>query len=159
MFTPQKAVYALRACAILSASIMAVLMLGPFQGLEHVFGLSDKAAHGIAFFSATLGAFCIAPHSRRHDLALVVLGFAVVCEILQCFVGRSMSLMDLLADVTGIGIALIPGAVENFRRMVRTHPHLTFAQIRLYDRRVAGRRASVASQAAAVMPVSSDRAR
>lgn len=135
MLTPRNIVNLLRVCAIFMGIGIAVLMLGPFQGLERIFGLSDKGAHAVAFFAATIGVFSIVPNWRRHDLALIVLGVALVSELAQGFVGRSMSMMDFLADVAGIGVALVPGAVESLRRLARTHPDLTFAQIRFYDRR------------------------
>jgi VanZ family protein len=140
MFTPRSTVRLLRVGAVLCGIGMAVLMLGPFQGLEHVVGLSDKSAHAVAFYAATLGTFSIAPRWRRHDLALLVFVAAIASEIFQGFTGRSMSLSDLLADLTGIGIALVPGAVETLRRLARAHPDLTFAEIRFYDRRKRGGR-------------------
>ena len=115
--------------------LLAFLMLGPFQGLERAFGLSDKAAHAIAFFAATTGLFLIAPGWRRSDIALGAAGFGVAIEALQGLTGRSMSATDVLADLLGIGVALIPGLIEQVRWMARAHPDLTLAEINAQDRR------------------------
>ena len=55
MLTPRRIVMAARLGFALAALGMAVLMLGPFQGLEQVFGLNDKAAHVIAFYGVASG--------------------------------------------------------------------------------------------------------
>jgi VanZ family protein len=137
--TPRRLVLILRVCAIACGFGMAVLMLGPFQGLEHVFGLGDKPAHAIAFFFVSTGLFAIIPNWRRGDISLGVLGVAVLSEVLQAMTGRSMSLTDLMADTTGVLIALLPGWIERLRLLARTSPDATFAQIRAGDRRRARR--------------------
>ena len=57
MLTPRRIVMAARLFFALAALGMAVLMLGPFQGLEQVFGLNDKAAQVIAFYGVASGLF------------------------------------------------------------------------------------------------------
>lgn len=133
--TPRKIVRLARAGAAVSTLLLAFLMLGPFQGIEQAFGLSDKAAHAIAFFAATTGLFLIAPKWRRGDIALGAAGFGVLIELLQGLTGRSMSVTDVLADFLGIGVALIPGLIEQIRWMARAHPDLTLAEIARQDRR------------------------
>jgi VanZ family protein len=133
--TPRRLVLILRVLAIACGLGMAVLMLGPFQGLEHVFGLGDKPAHAIAFFCVTTGLFAVAPHWRRGDLALGVLLAAVLSEMLQALTGRSLSATDLMADTAGIVVALAPGLVERLRFLARTCPDAGFAEIRARDRR------------------------
>lgn len=154
MLTPRNIVRLLRACAAICGVALAVLMLGPFQGLERAFGLSDTSAHVIAFFAVTTGAFAIAPTWRRKDIALGVLAIAVISEILQGLTGRSVSVLDLAADALGITVAIIPGAIESLRRVARLYPDLTFAQIRMYDRRSAGR-ARMPAPDPAVFPATS----
>ncbi|MBN9318548.1 MAG: hypothetical protein J0I28_02515 [Caulobacterales bacterium] len=110
-------------------------MLGPFQGLEESFGLSDKAAHALAFYATTLGLFLAAPRMRRMDLALGVLGFGLVMEGLQGVAGRDISLWDFAADAAGVAAAVAPGMVERLRHHVRTNPYMTFAEIGARDRR------------------------
>lgn len=133
--TPRKIVRLARVGAAVSTLLLAFLMLGPFQGLEQAFGLSDKAAHAIAFFAATTGLFLIAPKWRRGDIALGAAAFGVAIEALQGLTGRSMSVTDVLADFLGIGVALIPGLIEQVRWMARAHPDLTLAEIAEQDRR------------------------
>lgn len=117
-------------------------MLGPFQGLEHVFGLTDKPAHAIAAFAVTQILFAVAPRRRRTDLAVVMLVFGVLTELAQGLTGRSMFLADFSADALGIGIALLPGMIEQLRRLVRTSPDATFASLAWADRRRGGSRRS-----------------
>ena len=133
--TPRKIVRLARAGAAVSTLLLAFLMLGPFQGIEQAFGLSDKAAHAIAFFAATTGLFLIAPNWRRGDIALGAAALGVLIELLQGLTGRSMSMTDVLADFLGIGVALIPGLIEQVRWMARAHPDLTLAEIARQDRR------------------------
>jgi VanZ family protein len=125
----------LRLAAMACGLGMAVLMLGPFQGLEHVFGLGDKPAHAIAFFCMTNGLFAVAPGFRRGDIALSVLLVGVLSEVLQALTGRSMSVTDLMADTVGIVVALIPGWIERLRYLARVFPDTGFAEIRALDRR------------------------
>lgn len=133
--TPRTIVRFARAGAAVSTLSLAFLMLGPFQGLEQAFGLSDTAAHAIAFFAATTGLFLIAPNWRRGDIALGAAAFGVLIEGLQGLTGRSMSMTDVLADLLGIGVALVPGLIEQVRWMARAHPDLTLAEINALDRR------------------------
>ena len=133
--TPNRLVALLRLAAAVSAMWFTVLLLGPFQGLEQVFHLTDKEAHALAFFGVTLGLFAIAPRWRRTDLALAALAFGVFIELAQGLTGRSVSLLDLLADGVGILAALAPGLVERLRHHVRTSPDIDFATIRSLDRR------------------------
>lgn len=128
----------LRGCRVLlgaGVAVIAILMLGPFQGLEESFGLSDKAAHALAFYATTLGLFLAAPRMRRMDLALGVIGFGLVMEGLQGVAGRDVSLWDFVADAGGVAAAVAPGLVERLRHHVRTHPYMTFAEIAAGDRR------------------------
>lgn len=114
---------------------MVVLMLGPYQGLEQSFGLTDKAAHALAFYVATLGLFLVAPTYRRDDLVLVVIAAAIVVEILQPFTGRTMSFSDVLAGLGGIMAAYLPGRIELIRHSARRYPYIPYSEIRARDRR------------------------
>ena len=135
LLTPRRIVLLLRICAVACGLGMAVLLLGPFQGLERVFGLGDKPAHAVAFFCVATGLFAIIPNWRRGDIALGVLLLGVLSEGLQGLTGRSMSLTDFMADASGVLIALIPGWIERLRLLARTHPDVGFAAIRAADRR------------------------
>lgn len=98
---------------------MCFFMFGPFQGLEETIGFTDKAAHGLAFYCLTLGLFVCFPRNRRTDLGLMVIGLAGASEVIQSFVGRTMSFEDFAADSTGIVAAMLPATVERFRRSTR----------------------------------------
>ena len=148
--TPRKIVRLSRVAAAISGFGLMVLMLGPFQGLEEAFGLSDKAAHAVAFFAATTGLFLIAPGWRRGDIALYAIGFGVLVELMQGLTGRSMSATDVMADGVGIAVALIPSLIEQIRWMARAHPDLTLAEIAAQDRR---RGASVVKPEVATDPL------
>lgn len=133
--TPRQIIRLSRLGAAVSGLALAGLMLGPFQGLEAAFGLSDTAAHAIAFFAATTGLFLVAPKWRRGDIAMGAIAFGVIIELLQGLTGRSMSVTDVLADLLGVAVALIPGTIEHLRWMARAHPDLTLAEIAAQDRR------------------------
>lgn len=133
--TPLNVVYLARVASGIAMLILPVLMLGPFQGLESAFGLSDKAAHLIAFYILTVLSFVVAPGRRRTDLAIMVLSFGVAIEAVQALTGRTLSLTDLLANGCGILAALLPGEVERLRVHARTNPYMSFSDIKRMDRR------------------------
>lgn len=135
ILTPLNAVALARLLGALGALGVVALTLGPFQGLEKTFGLSDKAAHAIAFYGLTLMAFTVAPARRRTDLAIMVLAFGLAIEVVQGLVGRSASVGDILADTAGVALALAPGLVERLRHHVRNNPSMTFSDIADLDRR------------------------
>ncbi|AQR63374.1 hypothetical protein BZG35_05550 [Brevundimonas sp. LM2] len=115
-------------------------MLGPFQGAEKAFGLTDTMAHAIAFYALSMGLFLCFPRWRRTDLAIVAMAIGVAVEVLQGMTGRSASVHDLLADGAGVLAATLPGLVERLRHQVRSNPYMSFADIRRYDRRTRRRR-------------------
>jgi VanZ family protein len=135
MFTPAHLILSARMAFVIGGAALAVVMLGPFQGAERALGLSDKAAHGLAFYTFTVLLFMAAPRTRRTDLALIVVGLAVASEVLQMMTGRSAELGDLGLDLLGIGAALAPALVERARHYARLHLNRTFADIRAADRR------------------------
>ena len=143
MLTPRRIVMAARLVFVMASLGMAVLMLGPFQGLEQVFGLNDKTAHGVAFYGVVSGLFLIAPRQRRDDLALFVIAVAFVAELLQGLTGRSVSIVDFLAGSAGVLAAWAPGRIEQIRQAFRRSPDLTFGQMARADRRLRRRRRAV----------------
>ena len=143
MLTPRRIVMAARLVFVMASLGMAVLMLGPFQGLEQVFGLNDKTAHAIAFYGVASGLFLIAPRQRRDDLALFVVAAAFAAELLQGLTGRSVSIVDFLAGSTGVLAAWAPGRIEQIRQAFRRSPDLTFGQMARADRRLRHRRMAV----------------
>jgi VanZ family protein len=140
MLTPNLVVNAARAILLLGALSAAILMLGPFQGLEHIVGLGDKTAHAIAFGGLTAVAFTAFPRMRRSDLAWAALLLGGGVEAAQLFGGRSASLFDWLADGVGIGVIYGASIIEGVRKMARDHGEMSFAAIAQMDRRRPRRR-------------------
>jgi hypothetical protein len=138
--TPAHTLLAARGALLLAIGGLAVLMFGPFQGLEAELGLSDKAAHGLAFYGLTVGLFATAPRLRRGDLVWVALLLASGSELLQSAVGRDGDMLDLAADAAGVMAAWLPQLAADFRWKCRTYPDLTFDQIQQFDRRRGRRR-------------------
>jgi hypothetical protein len=152
MFTPRLLVNCFRRVAVACGIGLCVLLLGPFQGLEREFGLTDKEAHVSAFFCLTAALFAVAPKWRRLDLGLMALAFGLTIELLQGMVGRSMSVSDFVADALGVGAALAPGVIEQLRYQRRRYPDVDFATLRLLDRRRAKRHRSVMPSAPSQAP-------
>lgn len=135
MITPSRLLVLIRLAVASGAGLAAVLMFGPYQGLERSFGLNDTAAHAIAFYLGALALFAVAPSRRRDDLILFAVAAALAVEVLQPLTGRSASITDFLAGVAGVMAAYAPGKIEAFRRTARRYPHLSYAEIRVRDRR------------------------
>jgi VanZ family protein len=157
MLTPNHVVTTARVALVTGALTAAALMLGPWPGLEQVFGLSDKAAHTIAFGGLVAVSFLAFPRMRRNDLALaaVVLGASV--ELAQMFTtDRSASLGDLLADATGVAIVYLASHIENVRALARQRGGASFAEIAAQDRRRGARRPAPVIQTAFPTPMEAE---
>lgn len=135
MLTPNHVMIAARAVLVIGAATAATLMLGPFQGAEAVFGLTDKSAHAIAFGGLTAVSFAAFPRMRRSDLARAALILGGAAEVAQMFGGRSASLADWAADAAGIGTVYGSSLIESARKMARDHGALPFSTITAMDRR------------------------
>jgi VanZ family protein len=96
-------------------AVLLVLMLGPFQGLEHTVGLTDKAAHAVAYYFVTLVAFAAFPDVRRTDTAGMVFMIATGIEAVQGFTNRTVSIADLGANSVGVLAAVLPAIVDRWR--------------------------------------------
>ena len=135
MLTPNHFVFCGRLALVVGLPVGLLLMLGPFQGAEHVFRLNDKAAHAIAFGCATLVLFVAMPRSRRGELALAVLALGALAEVVQGVVGRDADIFDLGADLAGIGVVYLLTQVETLRALARDQGSTSFRTIRAGDRR------------------------
>ncbi len=145
MFKPVHVVIAARVGLVVGSLTVAVLALGPFQGIEHLIGLGDKPAHAVAFGGLLAIAFLAFPRMRRNDLTLAVLVLGGAVEVAQLMAdGRSPSLMDWLADAVGVGVVYSVSMIEAVRKLAREQGDMTFAQIEAGDRRRGRRRYSVA---------------
>ena len=135
MTTPRQVVALARVLFIGFALVLTGALLGPFQGAEKHIGLSDVVAHVLAFYGLSVAILAVAPRSRREDLALIVVAFAIATEVIQGVTGRNMSLWDFGADMGGLVAAMLPSYVDRLRYLVRTQPDLDFAIIAAEDRR------------------------
>ena len=158
MLTPNHVVTTARAVLVAGALTAAVLMLGPWPGLEHVFGLSDKAAHALCFGGLVAVSFLAFPRMRRNDLALAAVLLGASVEVAQLFTtDRSGSILDLLADTAGVGAVLLTSHIENLRTLARQRGSATFAEIAAQDRRRGARRLAPVIQAVFPAPVEAER--
>lgn len=149
MLTPNHVVTTARAVLVGGALTAAVLMLGPWPGLEHVFGLSDKTAHAIAFGGLVAVSFLAFPRMRRNDLALAAVMLGASVEVAQLFTtDRSGSIADLMADTAGVGVVYLASHIENLRALARQRGAATFADIAAQDRRRGARRLAPVIKAA-----------
>ena len=143
MLTPNHVVKTSRAVLVVGSLTAATLMLGPWPHLEQVFGLSDKAAHAIAFGGLLAVSFLAFPRMRRNDLAIAAVMLGASVEVAQMFTAdRSASFGDLFADAIGVGIICMLCQIENLRSLARKSGDMTFDQIAAQDRRRGRRRLS-----------------
>ena len=140
MFKPVHLVAVSRVALLLGSLTVTVLTLGPFQGAERIFGLTDKAAHALAFGGLLAVAFLAFPRMRRNDLALAALVLGGATEIAQIIAHRDGNFLDWLADAAGILIVHGASMIESVRKLAREQGDLTFAQIAAMDRRRIRRR-------------------
>ncbi|HVZ29118.1 MAG TPA: VanZ family protein [Asticcacaulis sp.] len=104
-------------CLVLTA--VTILALGPFQGAEQSFGLTDKEAHFATFYGLTFMALAALPRIRKWDVAVAALAFGGLIEVLQTMTGRDGDILDWLADSFGIVMAVAPMYTEGFRMWTR----------------------------------------
>ena len=153
MLTPNHVVTTARAVLIVGALTAATLMLGPWPGLERAFGLSDKAAHAIAFGGLVAVSFLAFPRMRRNDLAIAAILLGASVEVAQLFAaGRGGSIGDFVADIAGVGVIYVASHIENVRALARKRGHATFADIAAQDHRRGARRLAPVIRAAFPSP-------
>jgi len=93
--------------ALVALACLLILMLGPFQGAERNFDLSDKSAHALAFAIITSALFLNWLKRSRLQIAGASLAIAVLVEMVQAMTGRDAELGDVLADSVGIAIIVV----------------------------------------------------
>jgi VanZ family protein len=95
------------ACFALTLVVVAVLLLTPAGALPAT-DIWDKLEHAGVFAGlAILGLVAFPERSSAGRLALGLIGFGSVCELLQIFPGRDASLQDAIANA--IGVLLVTG--------------------------------------------------
>lgn len=104
-----------QAALTLDVFVICILVFGPFQGAEAHFGLTDKEAHALAFYSLTWLSLLSAPRMRKVDIVLILMAFGAFIEVVQSLIGRDGDLFDWLADAVGIACAYLPMLGEKIR--------------------------------------------
>jgi hypothetical protein len=135
MLTPHFLAKAARVLLLSGSGAALLLMLGPFQGAEAMFGLSDKAAHALAFALLTALAFISYPNLRRADMAVSAIILAGGVELAQLLTGRDGSLADWAAGIGGVAAIYVPGQIERLRYLAREHGAVPFVALQASDRR------------------------
>lgn len=98
---------------------VGILTLGPFQGAEGNFGLTDKEAHAGAFYALTFLLLAAFPRVRKWDVALIAIAIGGLIEVLQFLAGRDGDILDVAADFVGVVLAAAPMAAESLRAWMR----------------------------------------
>lgn len=140
MFKPVHFVNAARVALLVGSLTVTVLTLGPFQDAEQIFGLSETAAHALAFGGLLAIAFLAFPRMRRVDLTIAAIVLSGAVEAAQLLGDRGVNVMDWLADVAGLLAVYAVSMTETLRAATRAHGELTFDQIAVLDRRQASYR-------------------
>lgn len=109
-----------RVCLGLGATVCAVGMVGPFQGVEEAFIPWDKAAHFLAFYGLTALLFLAFPRRRRVDLACMAAFAGAAVELAQAMSGRDADVGDIIANALGACAVLGPTFIEPLRARSRS---------------------------------------
>ena len=133
--TPHLVMTALRRGGVVGAFAAVVALVAPFHYDDLHLPFPDTVAHAILAYGLTVLAFGAFPRSRAADVVRGAIGIAIVSEMVQALVGREMSLHDVAGDGAGIAAAYAPLAISRLRELTRTHPHLSFAELRRIDPR------------------------
>lgn len=128
-----KITLAVRACLVVLTLSVCVLVFGPFSGGEARFGLTDKEAHSLAFFTLTAFGLAALPRVRKWDVALMALALGGLIEVIQPFVGRNGSIVDWMADSLGVALCIAPLVVQDLRIRMRQPHDLQTSQRRASD--------------------------
>lgn len=133
--TPNDVMTAIRRGGLAAGLAAAAALTGPFHYKDLHLPFPDTVAHAMMAYALTLLAFGALPRWRATDLVRIGLGLSVGSEMIQALVGREMSLHDALGDGIGVACAYAPVAMGRLRELARTHPDLTFIELRRLDRR------------------------
>ncbi|MGZ3304793.1 MAG: VanZ family protein [Asticcacaulis sp.] len=119
MSRAEKITLTIRICLVLLTVAVSILVFGPFGGAEEKFGLTDKEAHTLCFYTLSVMGLLAMPRMRKLDVALICLAFGALIEVIQSFVGRDGDILDWLADGFGVMLAIAPMMFEQLRSAIR----------------------------------------
>jgi VanZ family protein len=92
---------------LLLAGILPLSLL-PMDDFSTALSLNDKVLHMLAYTALMLWFAGIVPQRRYYQLALALLAYGMIIELLQSLtVYRSMELADLFADAGGLVLGWI----------------------------------------------------
>ena len=114
-----KMTWLVRACLAVLTVTIAILVFGPFGGLEQKVGFTDKEAHVLAFYALTGLSLLALPKIRKWDVALICLAIGGLIEVVQAMVGRDGNVPDWLADALGISLVMAPLVMKSMRRSMQ----------------------------------------
>jgi VanZ family protein len=103
--TPRWAVNAGLALTLIAAALVTVATLSPAPIGPSTIPHLDKVFHFLGFFGITLPAAIVLPR-RAWLLAVVVVAYGGLIELIQPSVGRGAEWADLAANATGVACAL-----------------------------------------------------
>lgn len=115
----RKMTFLVRACLAILTITIAILVFGPFGGLEQKVGFTDKEAHVLAFYALTGLGLLAFPKIRKWDVALVCLAIGGLIEVGQALVGRDGNIPDWLADGLGVVLVMAPLVMQSLRRSMQ----------------------------------------
>lgn len=101
----------LRLAGALVLVVLLALMLSPGGTLDTEGLIWDKAAHFIAFGLILWSLGVLFRRLPRTWAALIAIAIGGAVEVVQGYIGRDPSWGDFLADVLGVGTALLIWAV------------------------------------------------
>jgi VanZ family protein len=133
--TPHMLMVWLRRGGVVAALATAFALTGPFHYSDLGLPFPDTVAHGLLFYALTLVLLAALPRSRSMELVLAMMAIGAASEVAQAMVGREMSFNDFAGDSVGVLAAYAPVMVGRLRELVRSHPHVSFAELRRQDRR------------------------
>ena len=114
-----KMTWLVRACLAILTVTIAILVFGPFGGLEEKVGFTDKEAHTLAFYALTGLSLLALPKIRKWDVALICLAIGGLIEVVQAMVGRDGNVPDWLADALGVSLVMAPLVMQSMRHAMQ----------------------------------------
>lgn len=114
-------IWGARASLVVSALFVIYFSLGPADPMSDVGWIPwDKAKHYLAYFGLTVIAVLVFAHLPSFVVAAAVFAFGVALELMQPVFGRTFSVFDAIANLSGIFSVLCIIAVAEIRLILRS---------------------------------------